>query len=44
MGLERDQFEDPEDVVYFDKENHLIDGKLLLVRVGKQNYHVVHFQ
>jgi tyrosyl-tRNA synthetase len=44
LGLERDQFEDPEDVVYFDKDNHLIDGKLLLVRVGKQNYHVVHFQ
>ncbi|KAG2731434.1 hypothetical protein G9P44_005850 [Scheffersomyces stipitis] len=43
MGLERDQFEDPEDVVLFDRDNHLIDGKLLLVRVGKQNYYVVEF-
>lgn len=44
LGLERDQYEDPEDVVLFDKDNHLLDGKLLLVRVGKQNYHVVQFQ
>ncbi|KAK6202818.1 tyrosyl-tRNA synthetase [Scheffersomyces amazonensis] len=43
LGLERDKFEDPEDVVLFDKENHLIDGKLLLVRIGKQNYYVVEF-
>ncbi|ODV81789.1 tyrosyl-tRNA synthetase [Suhomyces tanzawaensis NRRL Y-17324] len=43
LGLERDQFEDPEDVVLFDKDNHLLDGKLMLVRVGKQVYHVVHF-
>ncbi|KAK6458304.1 tyrosyl-tRNA synthetase [Scheffersomyces xylosifermentans] len=43
LGLERDQFEDPEDIVLFDRDNHLIDGKLLLVRVGKQNYYVVEF-
>lgn len=41
LGLQRDQFEDPEDVVLFDKENHLIEGKLMLVRTGKQNYHIV---
>lgn len=41
LGLNRDQFLDQDDVVLFDKENHLIDGKLLLVRVGKQNYSVV---
>ncbi|QBM89063.1 tyrosyl-tRNA synthetase [Metschnikowia aff. pulcherrima] len=38
LGIERDQFDDPEDVVLFDRENHLIDGKLLLVRAGKQKY------
>lgn len=41
LGLDRTQFEDPEDVVLFDKLNHLIEGRLLLVRVGKQQYHVV---
>lgn len=41
LGIERDQFEDPEDVVLFDKSNHLVDEKLLLVRTGKQNYFVV---
>lgn len=41
LGLDRDQFIDQDDVVLFDKENHLVDGELLLVRVGKQNYHVV---
>lgn len=41
LGLDRDQFIDPEDVVLFDKENHLIDGKLLLARTGKQNYYIV---
>lgn len=41
LGIERDQFIDPDDVVLFDRENHLIDGKLLLVRTGKQNYFVV---
>lgn len=41
LGIERDQFEDPDDVVLFDKDNHLIDSRLLLVRTGKQNYHVV---
>lgn len=41
FGIERDQFDDPDDVVLFDKENHLIGGKLLLVRTGKQNYYVV---
>ncbi|EGW30314.1 tyrosyl-tRNA synthetase [Spathaspora passalidarum NRRL Y-27907] len=43
LGLERDQFEDPDDVVLFDRENHLIEGKLLLVRLGKQKYFVVEF-
>lgn len=41
LGLNRDQLLDQDDVVLFDKENHLVDGKLLLVRVGKQNYSVV---
>lgn len=41
LGLNRDQFVDPDDVVLFDKDNHLVDGKLLLVRVGKQNYTLV---
>lgn len=41
LGIERDQFLDEDDVVLFDKDNHLIDGKLLLVRAGKQNYYVV---
>ncbi|GEQ72022.1 hypothetical protein JCM33374_g5708 [Metschnikowia sp. JCM 33374] len=40
LGIERDQFSDPDDVVLFDKENHLIDGKLLLVRAGKQKYYL----
>ncbi|KAG7195703.1 tyrosyl-tRNA synthetase [Scheffersomyces spartinae] len=44
LGLERKQLEDPDDVVLFDKDNHLIDGKLLLVRTGKQNYHVGEFK
>ncbi|OVF07795.1 putative tyrosine--tRNA ligase [Clavispora lusitaniae] len=41
LGIDRRQFVDPDDVVLFDKENHLIDGKLLLVRTGKQKYYVV---
>ncbi|CAH2354353.1 tyrosine--tRNA ligase, mitochondrial [[Candida] railenensis] len=41
LGLDREKFLDPEDVVLFDPKNHLIDGKLLLVRSGKQNYYVV---
>lgn len=41
IGIDRDQFIDPDDVVLFDKENHLIDGRLLLIRTGKQNYYVV---
>lgn len=41
LGLERKQIEDPEDVILFDPENHLIENRLLLVRVGKQTYHVV---
>lgn len=41
FGVNRDQFVDPDDVVLFDKENHLIDGKLFLIRSGKQNYYVV---
>lgn len=41
LGIDRDQFVDPDDVVLFDKEGHLIDGRLLLVRTGKQNYYVV---
>lgn len=44
LGLDREQYEDPEDVVLFDKDSHLIDGKLLLVRSGKQNYYVVRFE
>ncbi|EMG45745.1 MSY1 Tyrosine--tRNA ligase [Candida maltosa Xu316] len=43
LGLDRNQIEDPDDVILFDVDNHLIDGKLLLVRVGKQNYYVVEF-
>lgn len=41
LGLDRTQFEDPEDVVLFDRENHLIENKLMLVRVGKQQFYVV---
>lgn len=41
LGIDRDQLEDPEDVVLFDKDNHLFENKLLLVRSGKQNYYVV---
>lgn len=44
FGLNRDQFIDPDDVVLFDKDNHLIDKKLFLVRSGKQNYYVVEIQ
>lgn len=43
LGLERKQLEDPDDVVLFDKDNHLIEGKILLVRTGKQNYYVGEF-
>ncbi|KAG7665656.1 MSY1 [[Candida] subhashii] len=43
LGLERDQFEDPDDVVLFDPKHHLIEEKMMLVRVGKQNYSVVEF-
>lgn len=43
LGLGREQFQDPDDVVLFDPAHHLIDGKLLLVRVGKQNYYLVEF-
>ncbi|KAI5962974.1 MSY1 [Candida pseudojiufengensis] len=43
LGLDRDQFEDPDDVVLFDKSHHLVDGKLMLIRIGKQNYYVVEF-
>lgn len=41
LGLDRTQLIDEDDVVLFDKENHLIEGLLLLVRVGKQNYYMV---
>lgn len=41
LGVERDQLDDQDDVVLFDKHNHLLDGKLLLVRTGKQNYYIV---
>ena len=41
LGSHREKFVDPDDVVLFDSDNHLIDGKLLLVRLGKQNYYVV---
>lgn len=43
LGLEREQFIDPDDVVLFDPEHHLIEGKLMLVRSGKQKYYVVEF-
>ncbi|WEJ94678.1 tyrosyl-tRNA synthetase [Yamadazyma tenuis] len=43
LGIEREQLDDSNDVVLFDRENHLIEDKLLLVRVGKQNYYVVEF-
>lgn len=43
LGLDRNQVEDPEDVVLFDKDHHLVDGKLMLLRIGKQNYYVVEF-
>lgn len=42
LGLDRNQLDDPDDVILFDKD-HLIDGKLLLLRAGKQNYYVVEF-
>lgn len=41
LGIDRRQIIDEDDVVLFDKENHLIDEKLLLIRTGKQNYFVV---
>lgn len=44
LGLDRDQFVDPENVVLFDREHHLIDGKLMLVRTGKQSYYVALFE
>ncbi|OBA19044.1 tyrosyl-tRNA synthetase [Metschnikowia bicuspidata var. bicuspidata NRRL YB-4993] len=40
LGIDRDQLDDPNDVVLFDKDNHLIDSKLLLVRAGKQKYYL----
>lgn len=40
MGLERNQLEDKEDIILFDPEQ-LIEGKLMLVRLGKNNYYVV---
>lgn len=43
LGLDREQLQDPDDVVLFDKEHHLLENKLLLVRSGKQNYYVVVF-
>lgn len=41
LGIDRRQIIDEDDVVLFDRENHLIDEKLLLIRTGKQNYFVV---
>lgn len=43
MGTDRHQVQDPEDIILFDKER-LIDGKLLLVRLGKNNYYVVEWK
>ncbi|CAI5760708.1 unnamed protein product [Candida verbasci] len=43
LGLNRDQFNDPDDVVLFDKSIHLIDDKLMLIRIGKHHYYVVEF-
>lgn len=43
IGIERNQIDDPDDLILFDEKQHLLDGKLLLVRSGKQNYYVVEF-
>lgn len=43
LGIERKQFVDPEDVALFDRDNHLIDDRLLLIRVGKQQYYAAQF-
>lgn len=43
IGIERDQIDDPDDLILFDRQNHLFEDKLLLVRTGKQNYYVVEF-
>lgn len=43
LGIEREQFVDPEDVALFDRNNHLIDDRLLLIRLGKQQYYAVQF-
>lgn len=41
LGVDRDQLLDTDDVVLFDKDKHLIEDRLLLVRSGKQNYFLV---
>lgn len=41
LGISRKQLIDDDDVVLFDRANHLFDGRLLMVRVGKQNYKIV---
>lgn len=40
LGADRTQIQDPDDIVLFDKDQ-LIDGKLMLFRLGKNNYYVV---
>lgn len=41
LGIEREQLDDPDDLILFDRQHHLIEDKLMLVRSGKQNYYVV---
>lgn len=41
LGIEREQLDDPDDLILFDQQHHLIDDKLMLVRSGKQHYYVV---
>ena len=43
VGTDRHQVQDPDDIILFDKER-LIDDKLLLVRLGKNNYYVVEWK
>lgn len=44
IGIEREQLDDPDDVILFDRDTHLIEDKLMLVRMGKQTYYVVDFE
>ncbi|CAH6721418.1 tyrosine--tRNA ligase, mitochondrial [[Candida] jaroonii] len=42
IGIERNQIDDPDDLLLFDRD-YLLEDKLLLIRTGKQKYHVVEF-